>query len=275
MDEIKKIKRSGGFRRRVLKYKNISSNYVQPSPSNGSATSESSLSLVPSTSSSETLVSLLPSTVDHEKGEDDAQNLENEIAEDSDDCTESESKADIDFNFREQLRNWSIDHNVPHTAINGLLQIINQRDPGVVPKDARTLLNTVKSVDTKPCGRGEYWHRGFEKNIVQYFQNLNKNMTLHVNVNIDGLPTFKSSKIEFWPILCNIHGMNDVPVMTVGIYCGIGKPECNEFLRHFVTEMKIILQDGIKINDYLITIKLRSFICDSPARAFIKSKQFP
>lgn len=97
MDEVKKIKRSGGFRRRVIKYKKITSNFVQPS------SCETSLS-VPSTSSSETLVSLLPSTVDHNKGEDVAQNVEIEVAEDSDDCTESESKADIDFNFREQLR---------------------------------------------------------------------------------------------------------------------------------------------------------------------------
>lgn len=187
MDEVNKVKRSGGFRRRVAKYRKLSFKC------------SSDLNVSSATSSSETSVSLVPSTIDHEEGEDNVENLEREVADSSDsDCTES--KADADYNFREKLRNWSIDHNIPHTAINGLLQIINQRDPGVVPKDARTLLNTEKSVDIEPCGRGEYWHRGFERNIVQNFRNLDKNMTLYINVNIDGLPTFKSSKIEFWRI---------------------------------------------------------------------------
>jgi hypothetical protein len=43
---------------------------------------------------------------------------------------------------------------------------------------------------------------------------LNEDITININVNIDGLPTYKSSKVEFWPILCNIQDMSVVPVMV-------------------------------------------------------------
>lgn len=154
------------------------------------------------------------------------------------------------------------------------MKIINERDPNLVPKDVRTLLNTVKTVDINPCSSGEYWHNGLNFFLQQYMKKLNENITININVNIDGLPTYKSSKVEFWPILCNIQDMSAVPVMVVGIYCGIGKPEANTFLQPFVIEMNDILQNGVEVNGYLITVKLRSIICDSPARAFVKSKYY-
>ena len=58
--------------------------------------------------------------------------------------------------------------------------------------------------------------------------------------------------------------------MVIGIYCGESKPELQAFVTPFVEEMKIVLANGIEINDQIVTTKIRCFICDSPARAFIK-----
>lgn len=65
----------------------------------------------------------------------------------------------------------------------------------------------------------------------------------------------------------------------IGIYAGDGKPEdLDTFLGLFVTEMQQ-LQEGLKITDKsqrekIIHVKLRAFICDSPARAMIKGFYF-
>lgn len=69
--------------------------------------------------------------------------------------------------------------------------------------------------------------------------------------------------------------------MVISIWCG-NTSEPNDlnsykdnYLRPFVTELSELLEHGVSINDHHITITIRCFICDSPARAFIKGwKEF-
>lgn len=59
--------------------------------------------------------------------------------------------------------------------------------------------------------------------------------------------------------------------MVISVWCGEGKPtEVNEFLSPFVNELNELLRYGVRINEYTITVFCLCFICDSPARAFIK-----
>lgn len=100
---------------------------------------------------------------------------------------------------------------------------------------------------------------------------------VYLNLNFDGLSTFKSTKKEFWPILCNLYGKPEIEPFIVGIYYGSWKRKnLNEYLEDFVTEVHNILKNGIQISKegitHTISIKIRCFICDSPARAFIKGK---
>lgn len=57
---------------------------------------------------------------------------------------------------------------------------------------------------------------------------------------------------------------------VIAIWCGEGKAVLNEYLAPFVTELNDLLLTGITINNYKITIKIKAFICDTPARAYIK-----
>lgn len=93
------------------------------------------------------------------------------------------------------------------------------------------------------------------------------------NINLDGLPIYKSSRYEFWPILFNIYEFPKLKPMIIGIYCGKGKPsDLTAYLQPFVEEAKVLIRDGLLINNTKISLTLRCFICDSPARAFIKGK---
>lgn len=101
--------------------------------------------------------------------------------------------------------------------------------------------------------------------------------TISLNVNIDGLPIYNSSKLQLWPILCHVFEIPRSPVIVAGIYAGQNKPsDLNGYLLPFVTEMKQ-LESGITVTDKsgkekTIQVKLRAFLCDSPARALIKGK---
>lgn len=64
--------------------------------------------------------------------------------------------------------------------------------------------------------------------------------------------------------------MNIAP-MIISIWLGDSKPSnLNEYLREFVTELNKIVRNGVDVNGHLIRILIRAFICDSPARSFIK-----
>ncbi|XP_055605845.1 uncharacterized protein LOC129754015 [Uranotaenia lowii] len=118
---------------------------------------------------------------------------------------------------------------------------------------------------------GQYWHHGFEFCLRNLFDKLDRSISISININVDGLPIFKSSLKNFWPILCSVQEFPEMPPFAVGIYYGTAKPkDASEFLTPFIDELLPILEAGMTVNGYLITVKIRCFICDSPARAFIK-----
>lgn len=88
--------------------------------------------------------------------------------------------------------------------------------------------------------------------------------------NIDGLPLSKSSSSQLYPILCNLFD-NRRYVDVVGIYHGYDKPkQANEFLSEFVNDCKDIANEGIVYKGHMFSIKSKAFICDVPAKAFIR-----
>lgn len=125
-------------------------------------------------------------------------------------------------------------------------------------------------------------------------------MSIALIFNVDGLPIYKSSQKCFWPILASVYSkyclsadysvsntfvrvfnilifqhviteMREIKPMIIGIWCGFGKPnDLNEFLRPFVNEFKELLAQGMNINGYTLSVNCHCFVCDTPARAFMK-----
>lgn len=59
--------------------------------------------------------------------------------------------------------------------------------------------------------------------------------------------------------------------MIIGLFYGKSKPgRIEEFLERFVDDMEVLLRNGLIINGCKLTVKIRAFICDSPARSFLK-----
>lgn len=106
-----------------------------------------------------------------------------------------------------QLRLWALKHNITRNALSDLLKILIAFGMTWLPADSRTLLETPQNITTVNIANGQLWYNGIEKNLRRIFEKLNKNVTLLLNFNVDGIPIFKSAKKEFWPILANMHSM--------------------------------------------------------------------
>lgn len=96
--------------------------------------------------------------------------------------------------------------NINKRAVTALLQILRSAGATSLPKDSRSPLETPRQVEIVDLAGGKYWHNGLEKCLIEIFSQLSVNLCIELNINMDGLPLFKSSPIVLWPILANIHG---------------------------------------------------------------------
>jgi len=104
-----------------------------------------------------------------------------------------------------QLREWCTEYDIHRTAVNKLLCILKPVCPSL-PLDARTLLQTPRQVEVKSLDKGVYAYLGLADGLQRALvsEPIADNEEVHVQVNVDGLPLFKSSNIQIWPILCLI-----------------------------------------------------------------------
>ncbi|CAH2225546.1 jg22545, partial [Pararge aegeria aegeria] len=286
INKWKRLKKSGSYKRKVQKtYQQMisvpstrftSSQERSVEDGEGSGRNNNFQDISPGVSSGVSVQNkVLPTTSDLDSDDDEEYICDNSDSEqeDEDDCY---STYEENNKLRSNLSKWAVEHNIPHVALNSLLKILNIKLKNILPNDARTLLQTNKAnVDIICSAPGEYWHNGLKKCLKNIVEELSVPPDkISLKINIDGLPVFKSSKYQFWPILCSVSEI-PLPPFVVGIYAGDGKPkDLDTFLGPFVTEMQQ-LQEGLKITDKsqrekIIHVKLGAFICDSPARAMIK-----
>lgn len=110
--------------------------------------------------------------------------------------SQSEPMSSATESSREGLRSWSLRHNIRHNALKDLLGFIkdNYNDTNL-PMDPRTLLETPLNIG-KLCNEipgGKYWHHGLAACLENWFKNVSSDVSISININIDGLPVHKSS----------------------------------------------------------------------------------
>lgn len=135
-----------------------------------------------------------------------------------------------------------------------MLCILRRRVLPQLPKTAKTFLHTTKVVYETRRIDGENDGDGGELvyfGIGKYLQRainirLHDDPTLELIFNIDELPLYKSSSLQFWPILCKIHFKPDLyEPLPVAIYAGMRKPpNVHHFMQDFVAEVNQLLENG-------------------------------
>ncbi|XP_050519447.1 uncharacterized protein LOC126893377 [Diabrotica virgifera virgifera] len=197
-----------------------------------------------------------------------------ELTDDDDEVTNLEFEIESKYLRREKLRHWAVKNGIAHTHLNELLDILLSFGISGLPKDARTLVATPKLITTtKMSNGGEFWYNGIEK-CLKNIELPNHIKEIKLNTHVDGIPIGKSSKQQFWPILMNISNIPELSCkpFVVAIFCGKAKPENAElFLQQFPEELNRLLIVGIYNNqNQHMALKTNAFICDTPARAFIR-----
>jgi len=191
-------------------------------------------------------------------------------------CEGSDNEADGDVlkepTFMEQIADWAGRNNIRRNALNELLAILRQHTEYYVPKDGRTLLKTPRVTPiVNKCG-GQYIYFGIASGVLKELAHdasiISDSNDVALVVNVDGLPIYKSSSREFWPILCSFSMCTP---FIVALYYGRGKPESvEEFLRDFLEEYENLKEHSLQYSGTTVTVSIKAFICDAPARSFLK-----
>jgi hypothetical protein len=190
-------------------------------------------------------------------------------SEDEDDDEDDEKSV----NLSEDLSRWVNAHNITHAAADDLLKVLIQHGHDQLPRSARTMLQTTRHIHIQPISGMDYVYLGFEELLLLHLHKYVANVTDHLHqlelsLNIDGLPLFKSSGTNLWPILCAIH-LEPAAVFPVAITSGKSKPTDLDFMNDTLEEMSRLIDNGITFNGKQISVSLRSIVCDAPARAMV------
>lgn len=181
----------------------------------------------------------------------------------------------VNPSLSQQLQNWVNENNITHTALRKLLSVLRPFVSEHIPKDPRTLLKTPKSTKVISMGSGIYTHIGVAYSVRQQLKAVpNKYIPkiIYLDYNVDGLPISKSTNSNVWPIQGIIRNFDDfkLPPFVVGIYHGYEKPkDSNEYLKSLYDELLFLQNNTVKIGESEVLLKVRSFICDTPAKTFL------
>ncbi|KYN20014.1 hypothetical protein ALC57_07643, partial [Trachymyrmex cornetzi] len=185
-----------------------------------------------------------------------------------------------EFNEIMQLRQWAMTSNIPHTKLDSLLQILRRRLLPNLPATAKTFLKTNSAeynikqfYDVNGCSVGEFVYFGIAKHLQRTVNpEIHENETLYLKINIDGLPLFNSSLQQFWPIPGQLHFEPEVyKPFPIAVYAGREKPNnLSAYLENFIVEINELLLNGIIIDEKSFKVCIMCFVCDRPARSFIK-----
>ena len=126
-------------------------------------------------------------------------------SDDGDGTTCSDSEPDVPSpSLSDNIANWAVRFGISMVALTALLSILNITHPNL-PKDGRTLLKTKVHYDIQEKAGGNYHHFGILSSLREplnkHVKILTEGMTLGLQINVDGLPLFKSSTLQLWPIL--------------------------------------------------------------------------
>lgn len=139
-----------------------------------------------------------------------SENIEAKVCESSvmcenDSLTEDESELLLNYKFpenskfSEKLKTWYIDTKPTKMCVEKLLAILKEEGLDV-PLCLETLLGRQNIALTKHVSPGVYCHFGIEKQILKIGTLLQSYDEIVIDINIDGIPLFKSSSVQLWPI---------------------------------------------------------------------------
>lgn len=173
------------------------------------------------------------------------------------------------------LMNWAVEYGITLVALTALLSILRYHHP-FLPKDANTLLHTNRKYIIKQIAGGAYFYFGILNSLSRFLNNawlkIPDRHTIKLQLNFDGLPLYKSSGVQLWPVLGLVQGSSfKQKPFLIALFGGTSKPQpLGDYLRDLVAEIKNTAA-GFTFKGKTLFIKVTSVMCDAPAREYIKA----
>ncbi|KAL7289988.1 hypothetical protein TKK_0015720 [Trichogramma kaykai] len=197
-------------------------------------------------------------------------------------CTSSDTsissleEPDTLLDFEKRLGDVFESTNMTHVQMKKILDVLHTHPCfHNLPKDPRTILKTPRvSAPITLIAGGEYLHLGLEEAVSIILNSTSQHLIppdLLVDFFTDEAALDRNSNIRIWPIEIRISNIDRCKPETVGIWKGDIKPtDPVQLMKPFVDDtLSVINSGGVFYNDIQIPLRIRCFIADSPARAFI------
>lgn len=180
-------------------------------------------------------------------------------------------------NINNKISTWAL-WNITSLTHKCLDELFILRNEGYVslPKSSNTLLHTNRT-ETKMrpilSTNGTYGLFSYFniKNTLEKITSPDIYSTEDISllINIDGASIHQKSKKHIWTILGVVyHHEYDAKPFLIGLYYGESKPNSpNEFLDDFINEVNDMITNGINIGNSHYSFNIKTFVCDTPARA--------
>jgi len=150
-----------------------------------------------------------------------------------------------------------------------LLKTIKRETQEKLKKGSRSLLPTRMKYEMYSVPPGEMAYLGIA-NVLNFSKaklyDPSKNI-ISLSVNIDGLPLYRSSAMNLWPILGRI---DKNKIFPIAIYAGKKKPKCsNLYLKHFTEELLALKRNGITLHGKTYRFSVHKMLFDARAKAYV------
>jgi len=151
----------------------------------------------------------------------------------SSDLSESDDEGVEPCSLKDKTCSWALTFGISLVALTALLGILRFYHPDL-PKDRRTVLKTNTQYTIQNKVGGQYHYFGIlsssKRTLSQITDSLADCFTLKLQINIDGLPLFKSTSIQLWPILGLLVSVPMKEPVIIALFCGPNKPQsANDF----------------------------------------------
>ncbi|XP_065662721.1 uncharacterized protein LOC136085350 [Hydra vulgaris] len=125
----------------------------------------------------------------------------------------------------------------------------------------------MNKVDTTKINEGEYKHLGIKEGLKTILKRSAYNCDeIKLLFNVDGLPIFKSSRYQLWPITSQFSAfLLLLPYMVVR-----KKPNPIEFLTNFTHKLKELHNKTLVLCGKSYYVSIFAIPCGSPARSLLK-----
>ena len=169
---------------------------------------------------------------------------------------------------------WYTNYSISLTSLTALLKILRPILPDL-PKDPRSLLGSSSSAvcSVQHISGGSYYYFGIKESIEDLIKLYDQDIPgpILLDLNVDGVPLFKSTGVQFWPILGRVSEPFFSDPFVIALYFGEHKPKSLDFLQELIDEYNLLKTSGICYKGHTLFVKLSALVCDAPAQAFVKN----